>query len=402
MRVLLAFDKFKGAIPAREACGVAAEALASGGGGWSSDQCPLTDGGEGFAEILTSAAGGKLHTLRVAGPRGARVTAHYGLVRVDQIPGAARVMLDLRHLQKTAIVAVIEMAQASGLALLPENRRDPWATSTRGTGRIFEAAIAAGAQGILLGVGGSATHDLGLGALSALGFKFRRGDGRVLRAVEPTKWPALARVTAPPRASFPPIWIACDVTNPLLGPRGAAKIYGPQKGLRSQDFARLEHETVRMAAILRAHSKQPRSMEQFPGAGAAGGLAFGLMCVLRAKMLPGFDLITAWLGLERRMKAADMIITGEGRFDESSFNGKGPGSVVERGLQLRKAVHVFTGRTTPMPLRKGLQIHVITPRGQKLAQALRDTGRNLALSVRETFAVPAELREASSRIPRAP
>ena len=386
MRVLVAFDKFKGALSAREAGEVVARALRRLLKQWSFDLCPLTDGGDGFAEILTAAASGTLHSVRVAGPRGKRVTAKYGLARIDHIPRAARSMLDLPDLPGSARIAIVEMAQASGLALLEADLRDPWQASTGGTGQVIRCAVDQGAQGVLLGVGGSATHDLGLGALSVLGVKFLRLDDSVLSSLEPARWMQIARITGAGRASIPPIRIACDVTNPLLGPRGAAKIYAPQKGLGPRDYRRLEQETSRISAMLCNYYDQPISLRHVPGAGAAGGLAFGLICALRSRLLPGSDLVSAWLGLKRRLAAADLVITGEGRFDKSSYNGKGPGSVAKSALKLGKPVHVFAGQATTMPFQLGLKVHIITPPGQELAEALRATVRNLETAARRVFA----------------
>ena len=385
MKILLAFDKFKDALSAREAGRIVAAALAPGRADWEFAHCPLTDGGEGFAEILTSAAGGTLHRVRVVGPRGKLVTAKFGLVKLGKIPPAAQALLALPSLPMHARIAVLEMAQASGLALLGHQERDPWRTSTRGTGQMMRAAIKAGAQAVILGVGGSATHDLGLGALNVLGVKFHQADGRILRSLEPASWGRLVRITAARSVPGLPIRIACDVTNPLLGRRGAAKTYAPQKGLRSRDYARLEKETTRVAAMLCEQFAHPSALRDVPGAGAAGGLSFGLMCALRARLLPGFELISAWVDLPVRLAAADVVVTGEGRFDRSSFHGKGPGSVVERALALGKPVHVFAGRIAVMPRRPGLRVHAITPRGQKLGDALREAERNLAMAARRAF-----------------
>ncbi|MFZ9683477.1 MAG: glycerate kinase, partial [Cephaloticoccus sp.] len=170
MRALVAFDKFKDSLTAPAACASAVEALALPHPGGSGAACPLTDGGDGFAAILTHAAGGEIHTARVTGPRGAWVEAAFGLVALKSIPPAARALLHLPPtLPADATLALIEMATASGLALLAPDERDPWQTTSRGTGELIAYAAKLGAQAVLLGVGGSATNDLGLGALGALG-----------------------------------------------------------------------------------------------------------------------------------------------------------------------------------------------------------------------------------------
>jgi glycerate kinase len=382
MRVLLAFDKFKDSLAARAACDAAAGALARRHPDWPLDLCPLADGGEGFAEILTGAAGGLLSTVSVTGPRGAAVDATLGLVPWARIPASARALLQLPAAPAdSAEIAVIEMAAASGLALLPPDQRDPWRTTTLGTGQLIAAAAQAGAAAILLGVGGSATHDLGAGALSALGLGFLSPNGEIIRPPRPDRWDMIERITGKIPAALPPIRIACDVSNPLLGPRGAAAVYGPQKGLRPADLARLDHASARLGLLLCAQSGQSDALMDTPGAGAAGGLAFGLMTAARAKLLPGFDLVAAWLDLGARIAAADLVITGEGRFDDSSLSGKGPGAVAARALAAGKPVHVFAGQVAATAARAGLTLHTITPAGQPLAAALRAAGPNLAAAV---------------------
>jgi glycerate kinase len=327
-RVLLAFDKFKDALTAPEAVAAVADALREIRPDWTLDPAPLADGGEGFASILTQAAGGREVSSVATGPRGERLQTGFGIVPVAAIPAGARAQLQLSAEPPSgATVAIIEMAAISGLALLPQDQRDPWQTTTLGTGELMRAAADSEALAILLGVGGSATNDLGLGALAALGLKFLDAAGQSVHPPVPAEWSRIVRISGRVVAWLPPVYIACDVTNPLLGPRGAAAVYGPQKGLRPADHARLEGESARLADLLCQHCGQPPALKDVPGAGAAGGIAFGLMTAAGAKLLPGFDLVSAWLDLETKLAAADIVITGEGRFDESSLEGKGPGAV---------------------------------------------------------------------------
>lgn len=385
-RVLLAFDKFKDALTAQQAGGAVAAALREQRPGWTLDLAPLADGGEGFATILTQAAQGRELRSAATGPRGERRPAGFGLVPVADIPPLARARLQLSAAPAPgATVAVIEMAAVSGLALLSQDQRDPWQTTTLGTGELMRAAADSGAVAILLGVGGSATNDLGLGALAALGLEFTDAAGRAVSPPVPAEWPRIVRISRRVAAGLPPVYIACDVTNPLLGPRGAAAVYGPQKGLRAADHSRLESESARLADLLCQHCGQTPALKDVPGAGAAGGIAFGLMTAAGAKLLPGFDLVSAWLDLETKLAAADIVITGEGRFDESSLEGKGPGAVAARALALGKTVHVFAGQVTAAA-RPGLALHAITPAGVPLAQALREAPHNLAASARAVFA----------------
>lgn len=383
MRVLLAFDKFKDALSARDACATTAETLTACAPEWTIDACPLADGGEGFAEILTLAAQGEFRTVAVTGPHGAPVHARFGLVRTSAIPAVARDSLGVAAVDPQRI-AIIEMATASGLALLAPQARDCWQTTSRGTGELIAAATAAGASAIILGVGGSATNDLGFGALSALGLEFLSESGEPIKSPVPNAWAQIARIGGK-LMSLPPIYIACDVTNPLLGPRGAVAVYGPQKGIAAAHISRLDHESARLALLLCHFVRQPDSLMETPGAGAAGGIAFGLMAAARAQLLPGFEFVSQWLDLEPRIAAADVVITGEGRFDASSLDGKGPGGVASRALALRKPVHVFAGAVTTTTQRLGLTLHAITPEGTNLDKALPATRMNLAAAVQRTF-----------------
>ncbi len=373
MRVLLAFDKFKDSLAARPACEAAASALRARHPDWQLDLCPLTDGGEGFAASLTSVADGRMESVQVSGPRSAPVAAQFGLVPVQNIPPAARARLSLSD---AATLAVIELAAASGLALLPPEQRDPQQTTTYGTGELLRAAATAGADALLLGIGGSATNDLGLGALAALGFRFLDAHGQPVDNPAPTTWPRIVRIEG--RAELPPLFIACDVTNPLLGPRGATATFGPQKGLAPMDALRLEKEMARMAALLCAAGGKLFSQSAQPGAGAAGGIGFGLMVACDAKLVPGFALVSDWLGLPQRIAAADLILTGEGRFDATSLAGKGPGAVVAAGQRLGKPVHVFAGSIDGPD--DGYR-HALTPAGLPLAEALPRTAELLSAAV---------------------
>lgn len=386
MRALLAFDKFKDSLSAPAAGDIAADELRTLRPAWEIDRCPLTDGGEGFAEILTRAAAGRLITAPVHGPRGEPIEAAFGLVSLARIPPPARVLLALPPgLPPDAPVAVVEMAAASGLALVPAARRDPWHASTFGTGELLRAAATAGAAAILLGVGGSATNDLGLGALAALGLELHDAAGQPLAPAAPASWPRVARIQKTISPPLPPVRIACDVTNPLLGPAGCAAVYGPQKGLRAADLARLEQESARLARLLCAHCGRPETGMDTPGAGAAGGISFGLMTAAGAQLLPGFGLVSAWLELEARLAAADVVLTGEGRFDGSSLSGKGPGAIAAQAMALRREVHVFAGTITATPP-PGAHAHAITPAGLPLERALPATGSLLRAAIRRQFA----------------
>jgi glycerate kinase len=370
MRVLIAFDKFKDALTAPEACSAAAAALRAKHPDWQLDLCPLTDGGEGFTEILCAGAGARLESIAVHGPREAAVDAPIGFVPAAAIPPAAR-----ERLATTGTLAVVGMAAASGLALLEPNLRDPWHTTTAGTGDLLRRAAEGKADGILLGVGGSATNDLGFGALAALGLRFIDAFGQTVDPT-PARWHQIVRIEG--RVSLPPIFIACDVTNPLLGQKGATVIFGAQKGLRPTDTLEVETRARRMAALLCDHCGQPSAIADTPGAGAAGGLPFGLMVAAGAKLVPGFDLVADWLDLATRIRAADLVLTGEGRFDATSLGGKGPGAIAAQARRLGKSAQVFAGS---LGVEADSRHHAITPAGMPLAEALTRTAELLAATV---------------------
>lgn len=386
MRVLIAFDKFKDSLTAPAACELAAEALQKKQPEWLFTQCPLTDGGEGFAAILTRASRGKTHQQIVTGPRGSPVKASFGLVTLNNIPTAARRLLDLpARIADHASIALIEMATASGMALLGDEDRDPWQTTSYGTGELIKHAVELGAEAILLGVGGSATNDLGLGSLNALGLSFHDSNGKAISPPIPLTWSQISRVSGSLPADMPPIRIACDVDNPLLGPNGAAAVYGPQKGLLATDLPRMETASERLAALLCDHQEKPHATMNSPGAGAAGGIAFGLMTAAEAQLLPGADFVAAWLDVESHLAEADIVITGEGRFDDSSLQGKGPGALAARALELKKATYVFAGQISLKSAPENLHLHAITPAEMTLPDALLHASQLLTTAITDKF-----------------
>lgn len=386
MRLLAAFDKFKDSISASKACEEAAAAVASARPDWEVDMCPLADGGEGFADILTRAARGREFRSAVTGPRGGEVVAGFGIVPVARIPTGALALIGQAGVGPGRTVAVLEMAAASGLALLAPRMRDPMFASSIGTGQLISAAARSGVHAILLGIGGSATHDLGLGALGALGVGFLAESGARIESPVPADWPRILGIDGRVSELVPPIVIACDVENPLLGPTGALAVYGPQKGLKPADAMALEAQSARIASVVCRHFGRKESLAAERGAGAAGGIAFGLMAGAGARLLPGFDLVASWLDLDARLAAADVVVTGEGRFDDSSLSGKGPGAVARRALALGKPVHVFAGRVALSRQIPGLSTHSVTPPGMELPEALSKAPALLFAAVRQTIA----------------
>ncbi len=381
MRLLLAFDKFKDALGAEEACRVAGEALQSRSPKGAMDLCPLTDGGEGFARILTGAAKGQLVIQKVSGPLGRPVEGEFGLVPWSCLCPEVKKRLGIPANQ-AGVLGLVDMASASGLVRMAAGERNPWKTSSRGTGELCVAAAERGADLLLVGIGGSGTSDLGLGCLQALGLVALDSDGGEIRNLSPDQWGKVSRLEGEPPTRFPRLQIACDVSNPLLGPRGAVRVYGPQKGLPASDLLSFEKAVEVMARKLLAKKNKPRELVELPGAGAAGGIGFGLMVWAGAEMVSGADLVMEWLDLTARIRDADVVLTGEGRFDRSSLEGKGPSAVIRLALASGKKVHVFAGSVEPdLSLPAGLSVYEITPEGMTLAEALGRTGELLASAV---------------------
>ena len=331
MRLLIAPDKFKGSLSAAQA----ADALAEGWReGWPADtpleieRLPVADGGEGTAEAIHDALAGRWVTLAVRDPIGRTVEGRYALVK-----SASGERL-----------AVLEMSSASGFSLVRGNDRNLLRGNTFGTGQLLAHALRkGGADRVVVGVGGSATNDGGIGMAAALGFRFLDAEHRELEPT-PERLPELASIESPTDV-LPPVQVnvACDVKNPLLGPRGATRIYGPQKGLRDEAQAeQLELGLTRLADV--AARTFGRDHRDTLGAGAAGGLGFGLMTFCGAEMLPGFDLVAGLLGLEAAVARADLVLTGEGSLDRQTLEGKAPAGVAALARRLGRPVIAFGGR----------------------------------------------------------
>jgi len=333
MRVLVAFDKFKGTLSAQSACRVAVDAIREVYPRAIVDACPIADGGDGFAKTLAIATPGIGKKVLVRGPLGDSLFAE---LFVLEVPSQVR--------QVGGRVAVMDMAQASGLALVPEGQREVWCASSLGTGDLISVAAREPVGAIILGLGGSATHDLGLGALSALGLQAIDANGKDLIPPSPGKWRQLSGFRGEVQAHLPPIFLATDVTNPLVGEWGAARVYGPQKGLSAARVAEMEELTAQTATKLCTHFGASEKLMYVAGTGAAGGLGFGLNCAVEASILSGFGLFSEWFDLTRRIAEADVVITGEGCFDDTSFSGKGPGEIIERASSAGKRIGVVAGR----------------------------------------------------------
>ncbi len=385
VNILLAFDKFKHAMSAHEACHSAHEALQRSHPKWHIRETPLSDGGEGFCKILTQAAKGKLLQTTVTGPLGKPIQAHFGLVQGKNIPIN---MKNCFGIEASETLGIIEMAQASGLMHVPGAQKNPYQATSRGTGELLLQAAEAGAQALLLGIGGSASNDLGLGALEAVGLQVNYEDTKQL-PISPQNWDRITSINSALLKQLPPLFIACDVNNPLLGPEGATRIYGPQKGIQSEtDVTFFETHLGNLAHMLCKTFEQDCSIITEAGSGAAGGIACGLRIAYQATILPGFVLIAQWLDLEKAVAWADIILTGEGRFDSSSLQGKGPGSIIKMALKHNKPVEVFAGcidEASTAQLPEQIKLHCISSDEKDMQAAINQSQRNLNHCVTKRF-----------------
>jgi glycerate kinase len=359
MRILIANDKFKGSLPAEKVGFHIKISLMTVFPTAHFDLCPIADGGEGTALAMTTALAGDWISTPTQDAQGRPVEAPFGWVA-------------------NSGTAVMEMSSASGLAIVQDLELNPITASTLGTGILIKSALAKGARRILIGIGGSATNDGGLGVALALGYTFKK-EGK---SFTPTLSSLLEADAIEKPASLPSfeLMVACDVDNPLLGPRGATRVYGPQKGVR--DFAWFERRLEHLADLAqRDLGIDPRDV---PGAGAAGGLGFGLMAFLGGKLVSGFEMVSSQLGLAARVAAADLVVTGEGRLDEQSLQGKGPVGVARLARQLGKKVVGVAGSvddSSALHAQFDLLI-AIKPPTMPLSEAMRRTCELIETAVR--------------------
>ncbi len=319
MRIVIAPNAFKGSLTAAEAARAMAEGVERALPGADLRSVPMADGGDGTLGVLTSALGGTLRKLRVTGPLGRPVQACFGISRDGR-------------------TAVIEMAEAAGLSLVKPGLRNPMLTTTRGVGELIGHVLDIGCDKILVGLGGSATTDGGLGMAVGLGYGVLDASG----APAGLGGAALSNVArildggAGARFRRVKVVAATDVTNPLLGARGAARVFGPQKGATPAMVRRLESGLARFAGVIRRDLGP--DVKSIPGGGAAGGLGAGLLAFCGARIESGFNLVAKLTDLERAISAADLVLTGEGNLDDQSLRGKAPAGVAR--LALRHGVPV--------------------------------------------------------------
>ena len=310
MKIVVAPDSFKGSVTALEAANAIEQGLRRVFPDAVIEKIPMADGGEGTVQSLVDATGGHIKTARVLAPLGNEVDAQFGILSDGK-------------------TAVIEMASASGLTLVPPDKRNPMCTTTYGTGQLIRTALEAGCRRLIIGIGGSATNDGGAGMAEALGAKFLNADGEPiergggglgnLTSIDITELhPAIAETET---------IVACDVNNPLTGPKGASHVYGPQKGATPERVKTLDSHLTHFDKVLTRTFGQ--SFNNIPGAGAAGGLGAGLMAFLNAELRLGVDIMIDTVKLKERMKGASLVFTGEGQLDFQTAFGKTPVGVAK-------------------------------------------------------------------------
>ena len=372
MKIVIAPDSYKESLSALEV----AQAVEAGFRQVFPDAdyvlVPVADGGEGTVDAMVAATGGRKETVTVSGPLGEPVEAFYGLTGDGD-------------------TAVIEMAAASGLALVPPDRRNPLLTSSRGTGELIRAALDAGARRFILGIGGSATNDGGAGMVQALGARLLDLEGRELDG----SGGDLARLeridvsALDPRLAECRIEVACDVDNPLTGARGASAVFGPQKGATPEMVQALDANLARLARIVGRDLGV--AVDTVPGAGAAGGMGAAMLAFFGATLKPGIEIVTAAVDLDTHVRDADLVITGEGRIDFQTVHGKTPIGVARVAKRHGKPVIGIAGSL-------GAEVGVVHAHGIDavfsvlskpctLDEALRDAAANVELTARNVAAV---------------
>ncbi|WP_053404894.1 glycerate kinase [Persicobacter sp. CCB-QB2] len=352
MKILIAPDAFKGSLSAPEVVQIIQDALADFSNRIQSFAFPLADGGEGFVDCLKKDSS-RIMDVKTSDPLGRPISAQY-ILNED--------------------TAIIEMASASGLPLLREEEFNPCLSSTYGTGVMIRQAIAKGIRKFIIGIGGSATNDAGTGLLQALGFEFFDVQGNILG----TGGQILSRIHCVSEQNLLPelknchFQIACDVQNPFIGPEGAAFIYAPQKGANAQMVEQLDQGLRNFAHVIARHNG--KEIQKIAGAGAGGGISGGLWALLNGKLKSGFDIICEAKNIDQLLPKVDLILTGEGKLDRQSLEGKVLKGLYQRALPYQIPIIAFAGKVEADILSdlkiKKIRAYEISIEGQSLAEAM--------------------------------
>jgi len=327
MNVVIAIDSFKGSLSSIQAGNAIKDGVKTVFPDAEVYISPLADGGEGTMEAIVGATGGEIVRIPVHNPLAEEIIASYGIIPESK-------------------TAVIEMASAAGLPLIPVEQRNPLYTTTYGVGEMIGDAIERGCRDFIIGLGGSATNDGGVGMLQALGFEFldSEGDSIVFGAEGLSDLAEIRIENAMPELSECKFHIACDVENPLCGEKGASAVYGPQKGADSDDVEKMDKWLNTYAKLTK--EVIPESNPDFPGSGAAGGMGFAFLSYLNSELKSGIEIVIGQTNLEEHIKTADIVVTGEGRLDGQSAMGKAPVGVARLAKKYGKKVVAFAGCVT--------------------------------------------------------
>ena len=371
MKILIAPDKFKGILNAQEVAQNIAKGLLDVLPDAQIEMVPMADGGEGTAEAICHALGCSWFECKAHDPLGREINASYGWTEQEKL-------------------AIMEMSEVAGMRRLSENERDPSRATTFGVGEMILDATKCGAKEIIVGLGGSATNDGGFGMARALGFDFDYGHEREHEQACVTSLVQLKEIRRPTDLVLPRIIAAVDVKNPLLGENGATRVFGLQKGASKIDLDNFERALTRLADVVA--TEFGFDYRNQAGAGAAGGLGFGLLSFCGATIRPGFEVVAEAVGLESKMKDADLVITGEGSLDRQTLEGKTPAGAARLARKLGKPVFAIVGRASDDPeLREifdGIYQNARPGMSQqenmkRAAELLRENARELA----DTFGV---------------
>ncbi|MGN0903045.1 MAG: glycerate kinase [Succinivibrio sp.] len=379
MKVVVAIDSFKGSVSSLEAGYAARNGILQACPDAKVKVLPLADGGEGTCQALYEGLGGSMRKVMVQNPVNETIESEYLILNDGK-------------------TAVIEMAKASGLVLIPKEKQNPLFTTTFGVGQLIKDAIKIGCRKFIVGIGGSATNDGGIGMLEALGYRFKDQNGDLIRhgAVGIDDLFSIDSSMRIKELNDCEFMVACDVSNPLLGENGASFVYGPQKGAKEDDIQKLDLLLKKYAELTYAFTG--KDLKYTPGAGAAGGLGFAFISFLKAKLESGIKIVMDAVKLEDYVKSSDVVITGEGRLDSQSASGKAPVGVAFLGKKYGKKVIAICGSTSDdavMCNSLGIDaffpvIHEITT----LEEALdRDTAlKNIELTALQVFRLISRLQ----------
>lgn len=370
MKIVIAPDSFKGSLSARDAAAAIARGVKRAAPHAETVEVPVADGGEGTADSLVAATGGHIVEATVTGPLDEPVRAAYGVLG-------------------DGVTCVVEMASASGLVLVPPERRNPLRTTTFGTGELIRHALDAGFRRFILAIGGSATNDGGIGMLQALGLGLAGSDGAPvgygggelarIAAIDDSSWDA--------RIAESDFTLACDVENPFVGPQGASQVFGPQKGATPEMVASLDAGMRHWADLIERHTGI--RVHDKPGAGAAGGIGGAFQAFFVAKMQRGIDIVIAMTRLRERLQGAELAFTGEGRIDSQTAMGKTPLGVAQEAHRLGVPVFVLAGSVgtgiEPLYERGMTSIRSIVSAPMSLEDAMRQAPELLEAAAEQTM-----------------